>query len=135
MRHDASQTEHAIVLFDLFSDCTCENVACGRCICLHLQETFFAVFFGEVFFGSVVLHAATPCLKGAKARTTSRPLHGDRIGRHLLLNGGHWCFISAGAKPGQTQRVRRTRNRFSQKARTIAESGLHDAVCIIKSVT
>ena len=23
------------VLCDLWSDCTCENVACGRCICLH----------------------------------------------------------------------------------------------------
>ena len=23
------------VLCDLCNDCTCENVACGRCICLH----------------------------------------------------------------------------------------------------
>ena len=26
------------MLRDLCSDCTCENVACGRCICLHLHH-------------------------------------------------------------------------------------------------
>ena len=48
MKHDAwmsdlfwgrsSNLSHAhmsSVLCDLWSDCTCENVACGRCICLH----------------------------------------------------------------------------------------------------
>ena len=30
-----SQCTHAFVLCDLCNDCTCENVACGRCIWLH----------------------------------------------------------------------------------------------------
>ena len=48
MKHDAwmddlflgrnsnlSRAHMLSVLCDLCSDCTCENVACGRCICLH----------------------------------------------------------------------------------------------------
>ena len=32
------QCTRAFVLRDLCSQCTCEHVACGRCICLHLQD-------------------------------------------------------------------------------------------------
>ena len=38
-----SHAHMSSVLCDLWSDCTCENVACGRCVCQHQMALVFEV--------------------------------------------------------------------------------------------
>ena len=50
----------ASVLCVLWSDCTCEHVACGRCLCLHLRRAQHTFFFREHMTAHVRCEKSAP---------------------------------------------------------------------------